>query len=51
MNREAARSLEGRQVLVIEDELQMRAMLTDNLEFEGYQVTAVASGEEGLDVC
>jgi DNA-binding response OmpR family regulator len=35
-------------VLVIEDEPQMRSMLTDNLEFEGYRVTAVASGEEAL---
>ena len=26
----------------------MRAMLTDNLEFDGYRVTAVASGEEAL---
>ena len=26
----------------------MRSMLTDNLEFEGYRVTAVASGEEAL---
>lgn len=39
---------DGHHVLVIEDEPQMRSMLTDNLEFEGYQVTAVASGEEGL---
>jgi DNA-binding response OmpR family regulator len=38
----------NRHVLVIEDEPQMRAMLTDNLEFDGYQVTAVASGEEGI---
>ncbi len=37
-----------RHVLVIEDEPQMRAMLADNLEFEGYRVTAVASGEEAL---
>jgi DNA-binding response OmpR family regulator len=37
-----------RHVLVIEDEPQMRSMLTDNLEFEGYRVTAVASGEEAL---
>jgi DNA-binding response OmpR family regulator len=35
-------------VLLIEDEPQMRAMLTDNLEFDGYQVTAVASGEDGM---
>jgi DNA-binding response OmpR family regulator len=39
---------EGRHILVIEDEPQMRAMLADNLEFEGYHVIAVASGEEGL---
>ena len=32
----------------IEDEPQMRSMLIDNLEFEGYRVTAVASGEEAL---
>lgn len=37
-----------RHVLVVEDEPQMRSMLTDNLAFEGYCVTAVASGEEAL---
>lgn len=39
---------EPRHVLVVEDEPQMRAMLTDNLEFEGYRVTAVATGDEAL---
>lgn len=48
MNRPAPS--DGRRVLIIEDEPQLRSMLTDNLEFEGYQVTAVASGEEGLSV-
>ena len=48
MTREQVRSTDGRQVLVIDDELQMRAMLTDNLAFEGYRVTAVDSGEAGL---
>ena len=49
MTRDLARQDEGgRHVLVIEDEPQMRAMLTDNLEFEGYRVTAVATGEEAL---
>jgi DNA-binding response OmpR family regulator len=48
MIRDAAGALEGRQVLVVEDELQMRAMLTDNLAFEGYRVTAVDSGEAAL---
>jgi DNA-binding response OmpR family regulator len=48
VNAGAARGDDARHVLVIEDEPQMRAMLTDNLEFEGYRVTAVASGEEAL---
>jgi DNA-binding response OmpR family regulator len=42
------RNYDARNVLVIEDEPQMRAMLTDNLEFDGYRVTAVASGEEAM---
>ena len=48
MTREQVRPTDGRQVLVIEDELQMRSMLTDNLACEGYRVTAVDSGEAGL---
>jgi DNA-binding response OmpR family regulator len=35
-------------VLLVEDEPQMRIMLTDNLEYEGYRVTSVGSGEEAL---
>lgn len=42
------RADEARHILVVEDEPQMRSMLADNLEFEGYRVTAVASGEEAL---
>jgi DNA-binding response OmpR family regulator len=37
-----------RAVLVVEDEQQMRTMLEDNLEFDGYHVTAVETGEEAL---
>jgi DNA-binding response OmpR family regulator len=37
-----------RSVLVVEDEEQMRAMLEDNLQFDGYRVTAVSSGEDAL---
>jgi DNA-binding response OmpR family regulator len=37
-----------RSVLVVEDEQQMRTMLEDNLQFDGYQVTAVETGEEAL---
>jgi DNA-binding response OmpR family regulator len=36
------------EVLVVEDEAQMRAILTDNLEYEGYHVTAVDSAERAL---
>jgi DNA-binding response OmpR family regulator len=46
MNRESSGDIHH--VLVIEDEPQLRSMLADNLEFDGYQVTAVASAEEGL---
>jgi DNA-binding response OmpR family regulator len=35
-------------VLVVEDEQHMRTMLEDNLEFDGYRVTAVATGEGAL---
>lgn len=48
MNKEPSRFAEARHVLVVEDEPQMRALLTDNLEFEGYSVTAVESGEAAL---
>lgn len=37
-----------RSVLVVEDEDQMRTMLEDNLQFDGYRVTAVSSGEDAL---
>ncbi len=36
------------EVLVVEDEPQMRALLCDNLEFEGYRVRAVESAEEAI---
>ncbi len=35
-------------ILIIEDEPTMRLLLADNLGFEGYQVCAVATAEEGL---
>ncbi len=37
-----------RSILVVEDEEQMRTMLEDNLQFDGYRVTAVSSGEDAL---
>ena len=48
MNPNPGRPDDTRRVLVIEDEPELRAMLTDNLEFEGYQVTAVPTGEAAL---
>ena len=48
MSTEPPRAHESRHVLVVEDEPRMRAMLADNLEFEGYRVTAVATGEEAM---
>ena len=47
-NADLARAEDAKHVLVVEDEPQMRSMLADNLEFEGYRVTAVTSGEEAL---
>lgn len=35
-------------VLIVEDEPEMRDLLVDNLEFEGYRVAAVGSAEEAL---
>lgn len=43
---EAVRSAPA--VLVVDDEPEMRFLLTENLEFEGYAVTATESGEEAL---
>lgn len=37
-----------RRVLVVEDELEMRGLLKDNLECEGYEVIARATAEEAL---
>jgi DNA-binding response OmpR family regulator len=50
MKRAAAQMETGavHRVLVIEDEPEMRGMLSDNLEFEGYEVTAADSAEQAL---
>lgn len=36
-------------ILIVEDEPSMRMGLTDNLEFEGYEVDSAADGLEGLE--
>ena len=48
MKRSLPETVTPREVLVVEDEPQMRALLTDNLEFEGYHVTAVDSAEAAV---
>ena len=48
MKRSLPEPVAPREVLVVEDEPQMRALLTDNLEFEGYHVTAVESAEDAV---
>ncbi|MFT7162639.1 MAG: CheY-like chemotaxis protein, partial [Bacteroidia bacterium] len=37
-------------ILIAEDEPAMRTGLTDNLEFEGYEVSSVSNGREALDI-
>ncbi len=38
-----------KQILIVEDEPNMRLGLKDNLEFEGYQVSIATDGKQGLD--
>lgn len=38
----------GRNILVVEDEPEMVFLLSENLEYEGFQVTVAATGEEAL---
>ena len=39
-----------KRILVVDDEVQIRTMLTEILEQEGYEVHAAGNGEEGLDL-
>lgn len=48
MKRATPESTGVREILVVEDEPQMRALLTDNLEFEGYRVMAVDTAEQAI---
>jgi DNA-binding response OmpR family regulator len=38
----------SKRILIIEDEPQMRLVLRDNLELEGYEVETAGDGEQGL---
>lgn len=38
-----------KQILIIEDEVNMQIGLRDNLEFEGYQIGVAGDGESGLE--
>ncbi|MBI3078806.1 MAG: GAF domain-containing protein [Deltaproteobacteria bacterium] len=46
----AKRPVAGRQVLVVEDEAQIRELLREYLQSEGYAIEAAASGEDALQV-
>ena len=35
-------------ILIVEDEPQLRGLLADNLEFEGFRATSVESAEAGV---
>jgi DNA-binding response OmpR family regulator len=37
-------------ILIVEDEVSMRMGLSDNLDFEGYEVDTAENGAEGLDM-
>lgn len=39
-----------KRILVVDDETQIRTMLTEILEQEGYEVHTAGNGEEGLDL-
>ena len=39
-----------RNILLIEDDVDIRAILKDALEWEGYRVYAVSNGREGLEI-
>jgi len=38
-----------KRILIVEDEPSMRLGLSDNLEFEGYEVDSASDGKEGMD--
>lgn len=40
----------AQRILLVEDEPEMKVILRDNLEFEGYEVLATGTGEEALEV-
>ena len=43
------RGLEGRSVLIVEDDFDVRDALSQLLEFEGYLVAGAANGQEAID--
>ena len=40
---------EGRRILIVEDDADLREALSDVLRDEGYEVTSAADGQEALD--
>lgn len=42
--------MEAKRILVVDDEMDLREILTFNLQSEGYDVTTASSGEEALEI-
>lgn len=42
--------MEAKKILIVDDEADLREILTFNLQSEGYDVTTAASGEEALEL-
>ena len=45
-----AREMQGKQILVVDDDRNLRKIIQTNLELAGYDVTTAANGEEALRV-
>ena len=48
---DAGGSVEGKTILLLEDEEDARSMLSESLMEAGYRVLAAASGQQALDLC
>jgi two-component system, OmpR family, response regulator CpxR len=50
MSLTAGRRITSRNVLLIEDDVDIRTILKEALEWEGYRVYTASNGQEGIDI-
>src|SRR5262245_40170839 len=50
MSLAAGRRNTSRDILLIEDDVDIRTILKDALEWEGYRVYTASNGQEGIDI-